>query len=107
MHARTAGGREVDIVVEAPDGRMAGIEAKAARTVVSGDLAGLMALREAVGDRFVQSVVLYTGESAIPFAPDLWAVPFDALWRAGSRTSWRQATSSSLFSSSDNIAILG
>ncbi len=81
MHARTAAGREVDIVVEAPDGRVAGIEVKAARTVGSRDLAGLVALREAVGDRFVRGVVLHTGDTAVPFAPDLWAVPFDALWR--------------------------
>ena len=81
MHARTAAGREVDIVIEAADGRIAGVEVKAGRTVGSGDFAGLKTLREAVGERFVQGVVLHTGGTAVPFGSDLWAVPMSALWK--------------------------
>lgn len=82
MHARTAAGREVDIVVEASDGRIAGVEVKAGRTVGSGDFAGLKTLRSAVGSRWVRGVVLHVGEQPVPFGEDLWAVPFDALWRS-------------------------
>ena len=81
MHTRTAAGREVDIVIEAADGRIAGVEVKAGRTVGSGDFAGLKALREAVGERFVQGVVLHTGDVAVPFGSNLWAVPMSALWK--------------------------
>jgi len=87
MHARTAAGREVDIVIEAADGRIAGVEVKAGRTVGSGDFAGLKALREAVGERFVQGVVLHTGDTAVPFGSNLWAVPMSALWKTEASTS--------------------
>lgn len=80
MHARTAAGREVDVVVEARDGRIAGVEVKAGRTVSSGDFAGLKALRETAGERFTRGVVLHTGTDVVPFAADLWAVPMSALW---------------------------
>lgn len=80
MHARTAAGREVDVVVEARDGRIAGVEVKAGRTVGSGDFAGLRALRETAGERFTRGVVLHTGTDVVPFAADLWAVPMSALW---------------------------
>ncbi|MBN2405173.1 MAG: ATP-binding protein [Coriobacteriia bacterium] len=80
MHARTAAGREVDVVIEARDGRIAGVEVKAGRTVGSGDFAGLKALRQATGERFTRGVVLHTGTDVVPFSSDLWAVPMNALW---------------------------
>jgi uncharacterized protein len=80
MHARTAAGREVDVVIEATDGRIVGVEVKAGRTVGAGDFAGLKALRHAVGDRLVQGIVLYTGDTTVPFGDGLWAVPMSALW---------------------------
>jgi predicted AAA+ superfamily ATPase len=82
MHARTAAGREVDIVIEAADGRIAGVEVKAGKTVGLGDFVGLKALREAVGGRFVQGLVLHSGDTAVPFGSDLWAVPMSALWKS-------------------------
>jgi predicted AAA+ superfamily ATPase len=81
-HFRTHTGQEVDIVLEAPDGRIVGIEVKSAATVHSRDVAGLHALREATGDRFVRGVVLYLGAQVIPFAADIHAVPITALWQA-------------------------
>lgn len=81
FHFRTHGGREVDIVIEADDGRLAGIEVKAAATIGPADLKGLTALREVAGKRFHRGVVLYTGREALPFGPDLWALPLSALWQ--------------------------
>ena len=80
MHMRTAAGREVDIVLETWDGRIAGIEVKVGATVGARDFAGLRSLRESVGERFVQGVVVHSGERATPFGPDLWALPASALW---------------------------
>ncbi|MBN1193319.1 MAG: DUF4143 domain-containing protein [Coriobacteriia bacterium] len=82
MHARTSAGREVDIVLESSDGRIAGVEVKTGSAIGSGDFAGLRALREAVGGRFVQGVVLHTGSAATPFGHGLWAVPMSAIWEA-------------------------
>lgn len=80
MHARTAAGREVDVVIESADGRVSGVEVKTSRTVAASDFAGLKTLREAVGPRFVHGVVVHTGPEAIPFGPGLWALPIDRVW---------------------------
>jgi predicted AAA+ superfamily ATPase len=81
FHYRTHGGEEVDLVLETADGRLVGIEVKAAAAVDVADFKGLKALRDATGDRFVRGVVLYTGQAALPFGPGLWALPLDSLWR--------------------------
>lgn len=82
-HFRTAAGREVDIVLEAPGGRVAGVEVKAAAAVGKGDFAGLETLAETAGKRFARGVVIYLGEHVVPYGDLLWAVPIDALWRSG------------------------
>ena len=81
-HFRTAAGQEVDLVLEAPDRRVAGIEVRAASSVDQRDFSGLRALAEAAGDKFAGGVVLYLGEQRLPFANDLWALPIAALWQA-------------------------
>lgn len=73
---------EVDLVVVAHDGRLAGIEVKAAASVTSGDFRHLRRLRDASGDRWVRGIVLYTGSGIVPFASDLAAWPVSALWAA-------------------------
>jgi predicted AAA+ superfamily ATPase len=80
-HYRDAGGREVDLVVETPDGDVVGIEVKSAGQVDARDFRGLKALAEAAGRRFRRGVVLYTGRGVVPFGKDLHAVPLDAIWR--------------------------
>ena len=72
FHFRTHAGREVDLVLEADDGRLVGIEIKAAATIGSGDFKGLEALHEVAGKRFHRGVVLYTGRETLPFGADLW-----------------------------------
>ena len=79
-HFRTAVGQEVDLVLEAPGQRIAGIEVKASSNVNQGDFSGLRVLAEAAGDKFVGGVVLYFGEQRLPFADKLWALPISALW---------------------------
>lgn len=83
FHFRTHGGREVDVVLEADDGRLVGVEVKAAATVGTADMKGLMALREISGRRFHRGIVLYTGRETLPFGPTLWALPLTALWEIG------------------------
>lgn len=81
-HFRTAAGQEVDLVLEAPGQRMAGIEVKASANVHQRDFSGLRALAEAAGDKFTRGVVLYLGEQRLPFADRLWALPIAALWES-------------------------
>lgn len=79
-HLRTRHGVEVDVVLETPDGRIAGIEVKAGATVRSEDFKGLRYLQDKAGERFVSGVVLYTGSQPLPFGQDLWALPMSSLW---------------------------
>jgi predicted AAA+ superfamily ATPase len=80
FHLRTSAGVEVDLVLEAPDRRIAGIEVKASSTIDAADFRGLRALAEGTGRRFARGVVLYLGDKQLPFGDDLWAVPMSSLW---------------------------
>lgn len=80
FHFRDHKGREVDIVVESEDRRVAGIEMKAAGSVSIRDFTGLAYLRDKLADRFVMGVVLYTGVAPVPFGDRLWALPYSSLW---------------------------
>ena len=79
-HFRAATGSEVDVVLEQPDGSVAGIEVKASATVGASDFAALKALRDQIGELFRAGVVLYLGEQVVPFGDKLWLVPLPALW---------------------------
>ena len=82
-HFRTATGPEVDIVLEAPGGRIAGIEVKASASVNERDFARLEALAEAAGKKFVSGVVIHLGEHAVPRGERFWVLPIDVLWQSG------------------------
>ncbi|GAA4687646.1 ATP-binding protein [Phytohabitans rumicis] len=79
-HYRTKDGTEVDAVLETPDGRVVAIEAKAAATVRTEDLAGLRHLATRLGERFVAGFVLYSGQQTLPFGDRLRAMPIESLW---------------------------
>ncbi|AQZ71313.1 hypothetical protein BKM31_52865 [[Actinomadura] parvosata subsp. kistnae] len=82
-HYRTKDGVEVDAVLENRQGRVVGIEVKAASTVRGGDFRGLRHLADRLGDDFVAGVVLYTGTQTLPFGDRMRAMPVSALWEAG------------------------
>jgi predicted AAA+ superfamily ATPase len=84
-HLRTKDGQEVDLIVEAGDGRVAGVEVKAAGRVASKDFAGLRLLRSRLGDDFVAGLVLYLGGQSYTPEDRLHVVPVDRLW-AGAAT---------------------
>ena len=79
-HYRTYAGDEVDVVLEARGGAVAGIEVKAAATVGARDFRGLRGLSVAAGESFASGVLLYTGTEVVPFGERLFALPFSALW---------------------------
>lgn len=81
LHMRTAAGAEVDFVIEAADGRVAGIEVKASATVRGEDFKHLTTLRDRLGEeRFLRGVVLYPGAERLSFGRLLEAWPLTALW---------------------------
>jgi uncharacterized protein len=79
-HWRDEQKREVDIVLEAPDGRIAGIEVKAAADLDDGDVRHLAYLRDRLGDRFVSGVVLHCGDRGRRLGDRLVSMPVSALW---------------------------
>jgi predicted AAA+ superfamily ATPase len=82
FHLRDRDGVEVDVVVEAHDGVVAGVEVKAAATVGEEDLRGLRRLRDNLGERFACGVLLHDGDSVLPFGDRLFAMPVAQLWTA-------------------------
>lgn len=79
-HYRTAGGSEVDVLLEKPDGSVVGVEVKAGATVSPSDFTALKELRDQLGKKFIVGIVLYTGDQMVPFGDKLWLVPLPALW---------------------------
>jgi uncharacterized protein len=80
-HYRTSDGLEVDLVLEAADGRVCAIEVKAGSQLTPGTLRGLERLRDRLGDRFVTGMVLNSGTHAQQVGDRLAVAPVDALWR--------------------------
>jgi predicted AAA+ superfamily ATPase len=80
-HFRDYVGNEVDFVLEAPGRKMlVGIEVKSSATVGPNDFKGLKVLSETLGEQFHRGIVLYTGQSIVPFGKNLHAIPMSALW---------------------------
>ncbi|MCA1676924.1 MAG: DUF4143 domain-containing protein, partial [Actinobacteria bacterium] len=71
---------EVDVVLEAADGRIVGLEIKATAAPTRDDASHLAWLRDQLGARFVAGLVLNTGRWAFPLGERISAVPIAALW---------------------------
>jgi predicted AAA+ superfamily ATPase len=77
-HLRSADGREVDVVLEARDGSIVGLEVKSTTTPRSEDFRWLKDLRDRIDrakGRFVAGVVMHTGTARLPFGDRLVALP--------------------------------
>lgn len=80
FHFRTSDNKEVDFVMERPDGSLAGIEVKKRDSVNADDFKGLKELHSLAGRDFSCGIVLYRGNDVVPFGEKLWAVPISNLW---------------------------
>ncbi len=80
-HYRDSRGREIDLIVERPDGRIIAIEVKAGATVRPADAARLAWLRDLVGDRFETGVILHTGPRPVNISERILALPLSFLWQ--------------------------
>ncbi len=79
-HFRDRDKREIDLIMEARDGRVVAIEMKAARDVDETDFRWLAYLRDRLGDRFVNGIVVHLGERPLPFGDRLTSLPVSAIW---------------------------
>ena len=80
FHFRTLAGAEVDLVLEDRRGRVVGIEVKLSESLSATDLRPMESLRQAAGDKFLRGIIFYGGTQSLPFGPNCWAFPIDALW---------------------------
>lgn len=78
-HYRDSNQVEVDFVLENHARQIIGIEVKASASVNSADFKGLRQLQGRTGEDFVSGLVLYDGAQALPFGPNMWAIPLSCL----------------------------
>lgn len=79
-HFSTKGGeREIDIIVETNDQRVVALEVKLSDTISDGDVAHLRWLRDQLGPRLVDAVVLNTGPGAYRRPDGIAVVPLALL----------------------------
>lgn len=83
FHFRDRAGIEVDVVAELFDGSVMGFEVKSGATVKTDHFAGLRALRDRLGARFLGGYVLNTSRQGVAFGDRLWSLPVSALWELG------------------------
>jgi uncharacterized protein len=79
-HFRDRAGAEVDLVLEARDGRVAAVEVKAGRSVGKNSMRALALLRDRIGPEFVNGVVLGCTDRVQPLGDRLTLMPLSALW---------------------------
>lgn len=81
FHYRDRDQREIDFIIERDDGALLGIEVKAGSSLGKNDFKHLKWFKDHItGTRPFVGIVLYTGEHAVPFGENLWAVPMGKLW---------------------------
>jgi predicted AAA+ superfamily ATPase len=80
FHWRDGGKRDVDFILEAPQG-IVGLEIKASQSVTPSDFIGLRALSSAMptGRRFLRGVVLYGGSEPRSLGGEIYALPWSHL----------------------------
>lgn len=79
-HFRSGDKHEVDLVIEANDGRVAAVEIKAGSKVTDADFAGMRMLRDKLGTDFVSGVLLNLGQLAYRYDDRLFVQPLERLW---------------------------
>src|SRR5580700_5029840 len=72
---RTGRGDEADLVLERDDGQVIALEIKAGTRVSREDLRGLQTLKDRLGPRLQEAVILYTGQYAYRYEDWAWVLP--------------------------------
>lgn len=80
FHFRDRDGADVDLILEATDGRVIAIEVKAGQTPKRDWFRWLERARDRLGSSFLLGIALYTGDKILPFGDRLVAAPLSILW---------------------------
>ncbi|NNN21978.1 MAG: ATP-binding protein [Acidimicrobiales bacterium] len=84
-HFRSPDGPQIDVIAEAPDGKVVAIEVKSSTFVDRSDFKHLSFLRDKmdkVSQPFVKGVVIYLGDKVLPFGDRLIALPLCHIWQS-------------------------
>lgn len=79
-HFRTEADDEVDLVLERDDGQVIAVEIKAGSRISGADFRGLRQLKERLGRRLEDAIILHTGEHAYTHDGWITVLPLDRLW---------------------------
>jgi predicted AAA+ superfamily ATPase len=82
-HYRTQTGQEIDIILEAPDGRVCVIEVKMKSQIDARDIAIIKSFSEENSNIFHRGIIFYTGNEVINFSKTIVALPINSLWDLG------------------------
>lgn len=81
FHYRDKDKREIDFIIENEQGDLIGIEIKAGSSISYDSFKHLRWFKENLAkDKNFKGIILYTGEHAIPFKNNFWALPISDLW---------------------------
>lgn len=80
FHWQDRAGAEVDVILEAADGRVAGLEVKSHQTAKPEWFRWLTQMRDVLGEKFTAGIALYAGNDVLPFGDRLLAAPISSLW---------------------------
>jgi predicted AAA+ superfamily ATPase len=86
FHYRDRDGLEVDLIIEAADAGIIGIEIKASTSFRGDHFTALRTLRDRLGSRFLAGFVLNTGQIGYHHADRIYGLPLAALWGPTPRT---------------------
>lgn len=70
----------VDFIIERSDGKLIAVEVKATAKISASDFNNIRVFADETGNKFVKGIVLFTGNEAIPYAKNMYAVPIESLW---------------------------
>ena len=74
-------GKETDFIIEKDNGEAVAVEVKLDSTLNEKDFKNLELCRNTIGDKLIKGILIYTGESIVPFGDRLWAVPINYLYK--------------------------
>lgn len=81
-HFHTEAGEEVDLVLERDDGQVIAVEIKAGSRISGEDYRGLRQLKDRLGARLEEAIIMHTGEHAYTHDGWITILPLDRLWAA-------------------------
>lgn len=77
---RTSEGEEIDFILESRQGDIIGLEVKSAHQVSRSYFKNLISFQKDYEGQMLMGIVLYQGDTLLPFGHNLWAVPMRYLF---------------------------